>query len=95
MDNDQIIQEATEAVTKGLPCAFYVPLLLDVIKEQKASIDILGEANGKIAVAYQNAKSEAYREFAERFAETFFIQGVTWSITKEEFEDFVKELAEK
>ncbi len=33
-----IIQEATEAVTKGYPCAFYVPQLLEVIKNKEAEI---------------------------------------------------------
>lgn len=37
-EDEKIIQEATEAVTKGIPCAFYVPLLLDVINRQKAEI---------------------------------------------------------
>lgn len=40
-DNEEIIKEATEAVEKGLPCAFLVPPLLEVVKSQKAEIDIL------------------------------------------------------
>ena len=56
---------------------------------------MMGECMLSACHREEEIKSEAYREFAERFAETFFIQGVTWSITKEEFEDFVKELAEK
>lgn len=38
-----IIQEATEAVTKGYPCAFYVPQLLEVIKNKEAEIFNLNE----------------------------------------------------
>ena len=41
MNAEQIVQEATEAVTKGLPCAFLVPKLLEVIESQKAEIEIL------------------------------------------------------
>jgi archaellum component FlaC len=39
MNNKQIIQEATEAVEKGLPCAFLVKPLLEVAKNQKATIE--------------------------------------------------------
>lgn len=41
MNNEQIIQEATEAVEKGLPCAYLVPHLLEVAKNQKLEIEIL------------------------------------------------------
>ena len=39
MKDNEIIQEATEAVTKGYPCAFYVPQLLEVIKNKEAEIE--------------------------------------------------------
>lgn len=95
MNSEQIIQEATEAVEKGLPCAFLVPHLLEVAKNQKSEIDILirkkealrdeiAEKDAEIERlknAYKQCawerdvfskdanaiKSEAYREFAERF----------------------------
>lgn len=88
MDNDQIIQEATEAVEKGLPSAFLVPPLLDVCKSQKEEIEILirkKEAlrdevaeqqaeierlttmHSEMCIGMKRLKSEAYREFAERF----------------------------
>ncbi len=38
MTDEQIIQEATEAVKKGHPCAFLVQPLLEVIKRKKAEI---------------------------------------------------------
>lgn len=41
MNSEQIIQEATEAVEKGLPCAYLVPHLLEVAKNQKLEIEIL------------------------------------------------------
>jgi hypothetical protein len=39
--DNEIIQEAAEAVTKGLPCAYLVKPLLEVAKNQKSEIDIL------------------------------------------------------
>ena len=102
MADNEIIQEATEAVTKGLPCAFLVQPLLEVVKSQKATIERQAEAiqqGYKLATEHKaeierlqkenefhrktitenaqralevlvdeidKAKSEAYREFAER-----------------------------
>lgn len=43
-----IIQEATEAVTKGYPCAFYVPQLLEVIKNKDAVIFNLNKENSAL-----------------------------------------------
>lgn len=37
-------------------------------------------------------KSEAIKEFAERFEEEFFVCDVTYAITKRDFHDFVKEM---
>ena len=105
MKDNEIIQEATEAVTKGYPCAFYVPQLLEVIKNKdteifnlnkeisalklkndeflksnekaKAEIERLSNfvseercreiAKEMFPPVVAKAKSEAYREFAERF----------------------------
>lgn len=41
MTDNEIIKEATEAVEKGLPCAFLVKPLLEVAKSQKEEINIL------------------------------------------------------
>ena len=38
MADNEIIQEATEAVTKGYPCAFLVPPLLEVIERKNAEL---------------------------------------------------------
>lgn len=80
MTDNEIIQEATEAVTKGLPCAFLVPPLLEVAKRQKAEIENLKKFVNDFSETLSNnckkadlekweavdkAKSEAYREFAE------------------------------
>lgn len=86
MNDNEIIKEATEAVTKGYPCAFYVPLLLEVIKSKDAENERLQNesiGNCEMAIAMRSdhnldvdcnycidkAKSEAYREFAEKIKE--------------------------
>ena len=71
-DND-IIQEATEATEKNLNAGCYVGDLLRIIKEKNAEIErlnavseICGECHKKYAEKIEQAKFEAYREFAER-----------------------------
>lgn len=79
MSDNEIIKEATEAVTKGYPCAFYVPQLLEVIKSKDAEIERLQSVlkqtekdfnkvykmNFSYAKQIKQSKSEAYREFAD------------------------------
>ena len=48
MNEKEIIKEATEAVTKGYPCAFYVPQLLEVIKSKDAEIERLNAEKTKV-----------------------------------------------
>ena len=68
MTDNEIIQEATEAVTQGYPCAFLVSPLLDVIERKNAEIEKLQEhikhTNNVVKQVVTDAKSEAYREFA-------------------------------
>lgn len=59
--------------------------VLDLIKRQQAEIEILHSD-----YTYKFVKTKAFKEFAERFEEEFFIGDITHSITKEEFEDFCK-----
>ena len=73
----------------------------DIINRQKAEIERLKNdcfciANERDAIgdcmneAVEEAKAEAIKEFAEDFEEEFFVGGVTYSITKEEFDEFIK-----
>ena len=72
MADNEIIQEATEAVTKGMPCAFLVPPLLEVAKNQKTEIEILIR------------KKEALRdEIAEKDAEIERLQHILVSFMGE------------
>lgn len=74
MIDNEIIQEATEAVEKGLDAGYAVEPLLRIVKSQKAEIERLqcsakrhGKRVGSLIYHLEQAKSEAYREFAERF----------------------------
>ena len=64
MNSEQIIQEATEAVEKGLPCAFFVKPLLEVAKNQKLEIEILIRKKEalKDEIAEQQAEIERLRK---------------------------------
>ena len=66
--DEKIIQEATEAVTKGYPCAFYVPQLLEVIKNKEAEIFNLNKEisalklkNNEFLKSNEKAKAEIER----------------------------------
>lgn len=74
MIDNEIIHEATEAVEKGLDAGYAVEHLLRIVKSQKAEIERLqcsakchGRQIGSLIYHLEQAKSEAYREFAERF----------------------------
>lgn len=68
LTDSEIIQEATEAVTKGYPCAFYVPQLLEVIKNKEAEIFNLNKEisalklkNDEFLKSNEKAKAEIER----------------------------------
>lgn len=69
MNNEQIIQEATEAVEKGLPCAYLVPHLLEVAKNQKLEIEILIRKKEALRdeIAEKDAEIERLKEEVEHF----------------------------
>ena len=78
MIDNEIIQEATEAVEKGLDAGYAVEPLLRIVKSQKAEIERLqcsakrhGKRVGSLIYHLEQAKSEAYREFAEKITEVF------------------------
>lgn len=84
MTDNEIIQEATEAVEKGLPCAFLVPHLLDVVKEQKSEIakkdteiDIL--IRKKEALRDEIAEQQAEIERLQKILVGFMDEVGTWS----------------
>lgn len=87
--DNEIIQEATEAVEKNLNAGYYVGELLRIVKEQQAEIERLkcsairnGKQIGSLIHHLETAQSEAYREFAEK-AYRFFCNKENWNAFKE------------
>lgn len=66
---------------------------LDLINRQKAEIERLKAENNQFAdigKMHSEIKAEAIKKLAEDFEKEFFVGGVTYSITKEEFDEFIK-----
>lgn len=64
--DSEIIKEATDAVTKGTPCAYLVPFLLRVVEHQKTEIETLKKLPNET-----RATLEAYKEFADMIIDTY------------------------
>lgn len=80
-DND-IIQEATEAVTKGMPCAFLVPPLLEVVKSQKAEIETKDTEIGILIRKKEALRDEVAEQKAEKERLEYVLMAVMHSVDK-------------
>ncbi len=90
MTND-IVNEATEAVTKGLPCAYLVPHLLEVAKTQKLEIEIL--IRKKEALRDEIAEQQSEIERLQKLNGSFACLGKLYSeIKTEAYREFAERL---
>lgn len=94
-----IIQEATEAVTKGYPCAFYVPQLLEVIKSKEAEIFNLNKEisalklkNDEFLKSNEKAKAEIERRKAEKVKLHTLIPKMLVEAKSEAYREFALDL---